>query len=227
MTDDVPPTLCFGIFEADVRSGELRRRGVRVRLQFQPFLVLRTLLEQAGEVVTREDLRRAIWPKALFVDFEMGLNRAVSKLRRALGDTARNPRFVETLPHVGYRFVAPVARRESGIRFGDRSRRWSCYLAWSGRESLLFDGTNVIGRAEDADVRIDEDTVSRRHARIVVKGKSAVLEDLGSRNGTFVQGHPVEEPRPLANGSEIRFGSLPVLFRMASPSRTTRPARQS
>jgi TolB-like protein/DNA-binding winged helix-turn-helix (wHTH) protein/Flp pilus assembly protein TadD len=100
----------FGVFEADIRSGELRKHGVRIKLQDQPFGVLVMLLERAGEVVTREELRKKLWPEDVFVDFDQGLNKAVNKLREALGDTADNPRFVETIPRRGYRFIAPVHR---------------------------------------------------------------------------------------------------------------------
>jgi DNA-binding winged helix-turn-helix (wHTH) protein len=97
----------FGVFEADFEAGELRKNGVRIRLQEQPFQVLAALLERAGQVVTREELRQKIWPADTFVDFDHSLNTAVNKIREALGDSASNPRFVETLARRGYRFIAP------------------------------------------------------------------------------------------------------------------------
>src|SRR6266403_4053189 len=100
--------LRFGVFEVDVRAGELRKQGVRVKLQEQPFHVLTVLLQCAGEVVTREELRNQNWPADTFVDFDNSLNTAVNKLREALGDSADNPRFIETLPRRGYRFITPV-----------------------------------------------------------------------------------------------------------------------
>ena len=98
----------FGVFELDLASGELRKSGVKVRLQEQPFQVLKALLERPGEVVSREELQQRLWPDDTFVDFEGGLSTAVQKIRQALGDSSSNPRFVETLPKRGYRFVAPV-----------------------------------------------------------------------------------------------------------------------
>ena len=98
----------FGVFEADVHAAELRRNGRKVRLQDQPFQILLMLLEQPGEVVTRDTLRASLWPVDTFVDFDHGLNAAVKRLRDALGDSAENPRFVETLARRGYRFIAPV-----------------------------------------------------------------------------------------------------------------------
>jgi TolB-like protein/DNA-binding winged helix-turn-helix (wHTH) protein/Tfp pilus assembly protein PilF len=98
----------FGVFEVDIESGELRRHGLKVRLPEQSFQILRTLLMRPGDMVTREELRQVLWPVETFVDFEVGLNSAVRKLREALDDSAENPRFVETVPRRGYRFVAPV-----------------------------------------------------------------------------------------------------------------------
>ena len=101
-------TRRFGVFELDLRAGELRRSGIRVKLQEQPFQVLALLLEQPGEVVTREDLRNRLWPADTFVDFDHSLNAAIKRLRNALGDSAENPTFVETVARRGYRFLAPV-----------------------------------------------------------------------------------------------------------------------
>ncbi len=98
----------FGQYEVDVASGELRKSGVKIRLQEQPFQVLVALLERPGEVVTREELQRRLWPADTFVDFDHSLNTAINKLRDALGDTANNARFIETLARRGYRFIAPV-----------------------------------------------------------------------------------------------------------------------
>jgi cholera toxin transcriptional activator len=101
-------TYRFGLYEADVASGELRKNGSKLRLQEQPFQVLVALLERPGEVFTREELRQRLWPADTFVDFDHSLNTAINKLRDALGDTASNPRFIETLARRGYRFIAPV-----------------------------------------------------------------------------------------------------------------------
>jgi tetratricopeptide (TPR) repeat protein/DNA-binding winged helix-turn-helix (wHTH) protein len=98
----------FGVIEADLRSGELRKHGLKVKIQEQPFRVLAMLLEQPGQIVTREELRKKLWPTDTFVDFEHGLNAAINKLRGALGDPADNPRCVETLHRRGYRFIAPL-----------------------------------------------------------------------------------------------------------------------
>ncbi len=106
---DLHRILCFGSFEVDVVSGELRRQGLKIRLQDQPFRLLVLLLDHAGEVVTREKVRETLWPAETHVDFDHSLNTAARKLREALGDSAEAPRYVETIARRGYRFIAPVA----------------------------------------------------------------------------------------------------------------------
>jgi len=115
----------FGIFEADLRTGELTKLGKRVRLQEQPFQLLAMLLEKPGELVTREELRNRLWPKTI-VEFDHGLNKAISKVREALGDSAENPRFIETVASRGYRFLADVVLVHGGqpeTIAGDLARR--------------------------------------------------------------------------------------------------------
>ena len=105
----VAPVVRFGTFEVNLHSRELRKHGMRIRLEEKPFQILELLLERAGNVVTRRTLRERLWPDTV-VSYEHGLNTAVNKLRDLLGDSARSPRFVETLPRLGYRFIAPVVK---------------------------------------------------------------------------------------------------------------------
>jgi DNA-binding winged helix-turn-helix (wHTH) protein len=104
----------FGVFEANADSGELRKQGIRIKLNVQPFQVLLMLLERPNEILTRDEIARALWPDGTFVDFDHGVNSAVNRIRDALGDQARNPRFIETLARRGYRFVAPVHTTPEG-----------------------------------------------------------------------------------------------------------------
>jgi DNA-binding winged helix-turn-helix (wHTH) protein len=111
MTDPGPARRYrFGTFEADAATGELRRQGIRIKLNTQPFQVLLLLLDRPGQLLTREEISRELWPGGTFVDFEHGVNSAVNRIREALGDKANAPRFIETLARRGYRFVAPVER---------------------------------------------------------------------------------------------------------------------
>src|SRR5437763_16466281 len=108
-TEHQVPAYRFGAFELYTRSGDLRKRGIRIKLQDQPREILLLLLDKAGEVVTREQIQKHLWPDSTFVDFDNAINSAVRKLRDALGDTAENPRFIEMLARRGYRFIAPVS----------------------------------------------------------------------------------------------------------------------
>src|SRR5215469_13580416 len=107
-TPSTPRLVRFGIFEADLSAGELRKGGSKIRLQEQPLQILAMLLERPGQIVTREELRSRLWPGDTFVDFEHGVNSGVARLRDALGDSADNPHYIETLPRRGYRLIASV-----------------------------------------------------------------------------------------------------------------------
>src|SRR5260221_7473225 len=107
-TTENSPVVQFGLFELDLQARELRKSGLRIKLQDQPFQILASLLERPGEIVTREELQKRLWPADTFVDFDLSLNSAVKKLRQALNDDSDNPRFIETLYRRGYRFIGPV-----------------------------------------------------------------------------------------------------------------------
>src|SRR5438094_4453451 len=107
-SSSVPPTLRFGVFELDPQAGELRKKGMKIRLQGQPVEILAMLLQRPGETITREELQKKLWPVDTFVDFEQGLNNAIKRLRASLDDSAENPHFIETLPRHGYRFIGSV-----------------------------------------------------------------------------------------------------------------------
>ena len=221
----------FGIFEVDLETGELRRKGLKLRLQEQPFQVLKMLLERPGELVRREDLRQRLWPEVLFADFEPGLNKAVHKVRLALGDSADNPRFVETLAGRGYRFIATL---EGNGRTADTPRDPASLarpapfrVTWDGQTIPLSEGCNTIGREHDSTICIHLASVSRRHARIHVSGEKATLEDLGSKNGTRLKGRRIHSLSPLADGDEIRVGSARLLFEGGSSLSATQTARDT
>ena len=215
----------FGVFELDLRTGELRKRGVKVPLQDQPFQVLAMLVARPGDLVTREELRAALWKDAVFVDFDHGLNKAVGKIRHALGDLAESPRFVETLERRGYRFIAPVERSDEagparGAADGHAPARL-VHVVWNDRAIALAVGTHVIGRDPDAAVWIESSVVSRRHAHIAVHEQGVTIEDLGSHNGTFVNGERLAAARPLAHGDEIRIGPATLILHDSPASDAT------
>ena len=197
--------MAFGSFVVDRRTGELWRNGTPIPLQEQPFRVLALLLERPGHLVTREDIRKRVWPASVFTDFEHGLNKAVNKLRHALGDVAADPRYVETLPRRGYRFVAPLLEAKTPRPAGFR-------LLHAGMSYPLSPGPNLIGRDPASTLCLDASSVSRRHAEILVSEEGAVVRDLGSKNGTFHGNARVRDSSVLADGDEIRIGTVRVLF---------------
>ena len=155
----------FGLFEADLEQRVLTRAGLRVRLQEQPFQVLAMLLERPGELVTREEIGKALWPANTFVEFDDGLNTAVKKLRNALGDEADNPRFIETVPRKGYRFIAPVARIRLA-RPADPSTDWA--------ENLTSPAPSMAG--PEPDVREEQGPAGgRRRVSVILLSLSAVV----------------------------------------------------
>ncbi len=171
------------------------------------------LADHAGEVLPRERILAAVWPDRYVA--EEVLTRAVRELRRTLGDDARSPRFVETIHKRGYRLVAEV-RREAAAPVAARPPdpgTDSCFLLFGEEVLPLREGATVIGRGTDADVRLVVPRMSRRHARIVVDGGRAVIEDLGSKNGTWVRGARLREPTRLENGDRVLLGSIELVFR--------------
>ena len=130
--------LRFGAYEFDPQAGELRKQGIRIRLEGQPLAILRMLLDRPGKLVTREDLQKTLWPANTFVDFEHSLNAAIKRLRGALNDSANAPRYVETLAGRGYRFMAPVdgapalsgASADAGLEVESESKPSSGYHQW-------------------------------------------------------------------------------------------------
>lgn len=218
-----PRAVRFGVFELDLRTGELRRKGVKVALQEQPFEVLAMLVAQPGELVTREALRGALWPESVFVDFDHGLNKAVGKIRDALGDLAESPRYVETLERRGYRFIAPVEPVASRTEPPppEPGERIVARLCWSGQSLPLAQGEHIIGRDLAAAIWLESPTVSRRHARLVVTASAVTVEDLGSRNGTSVNGRPADARVPLESGDEIVVGQTRLIVYLSPTFDTT------
>jgi TolB-like protein/DNA-binding winged helix-turn-helix (wHTH) protein/Tfp pilus assembly protein PilF len=157
----VPQVVRFGVFDVDLKAGELRKKGVRVRLQEQPLQVLSLLLQQPGQIVTREEFRRRLWNDGVIVDFDHSLNTTINKLREALGDSADAPRFIETLPRRGYRFVYPITGAPSESRKSEkppaRWRRWAVFAAIPlavllGILALHSDDLRLLGRPAAVDV---------------------------------------------------------------------------
>ena len=181
-----PRIVRFGPFEVNFTTGELRKKGMRVSLQPQPFEVLSMLLEEPGRLVSRDQLASRLWPGDVFVDVDHGVNKAINKLRAVLDDAGAAPRFVETLPRRGYRFIAPVTPLPESADDGRSASRFLC----EGRTILLAFGTHIIGRDEAAEISSDSQTLSRRHARIVHHARAD-----SARGSRQQERHPRERRR--------------------------------
>ena len=200
--------LRFGDCVFDRGARELRRGGDRVALTPKAFRFLELVLERRPEAVSRAELHDALWPDTHVS--VASLARVATDLRKALGDDARDPRYIRTLHGFGYVFAGEAGDQEEGAPGSDGR---ACRLVWGGREIPMVEGPNVIGRAPDAAIWIDSTKVSRHHAQIVVAGGRATLEDLGSKNGTFLRGRRLEAPAELSDGDLIGVGSAVFRFR--------------
>jgi TolB-like protein/DNA-binding winged helix-turn-helix (wHTH) protein/Tfp pilus assembly protein PilF len=204
------PPIRFGVFEVDVQSGELRRQGTRVKLQEQPFQALALLLEHPGKVLTREEFQKKLWPNNTFVDFDRGLNKAINRLREALGDDADNPRFIETLPQRGYRFIAPVqsppAPHPAIPEHSPSRRRW--YVAGAGM--LLAVG--LVALAANVGGVLDRLMPQRVRPRIT----SLVVLPLANLSADPAQMHFSDAMTDELIGAIASISSLRVISRTSS-----------
>ena len=204
----------FGEFVLDPQRRQLFRGEEAVHLTPKAFELLGLLLDRRPQAVGRDELESRVWGRTHVA--ETSVAGVVAELRRALGDHERPPRFIRTVHGFGYAFCGTVEGAPETPGAGEVVYR----IAWQRREVSLHPGVNLLGRESDAVAWIDSSTVSRRHARIVVGTEGAVLEDLGSRNGTFVGGRRIEAPVPLHDRDEIRLGSVTMTFRVWTASET-------
>ena len=206
---DSPMRIAFGDCILDTGSRELLRNGVPVHLPPKAFHLLLILLAERPQALAKDDLMERLWP-GTFVT-EANLSNLVADLRRAIGDDPRRPRFIRTVHGFGYTWRGaaemlpdlPAAPADHVYR-----------LEWMGREVPLDPGANVLGRVQDAIVWIVDPAVSRRHAQIVVDGRGATLEDLGSKNGTRLKGIRITGAVSIEDGDEIELGGTKMIFRV-------------
>ena len=196
---------------------QLLRREEPVPVSPKAFDLLGTLIARRPNAVSKTELRERLWPS--IVVSEANLPSLVAELRRVLGEVAARPRYLRTVPRFGYAFCGPAQdpdRREGPTPASGPSYR----VLWAGREIELGPGENILGRAPEAVVWVDHPSVSRRHARILVSAVGAEIEDLGSKNGTFVQKRRIDATAPLADGEQVLLGSALVVFRAVRPAST-------
>jgi DNA-binding winged helix-turn-helix (wHTH) protein len=209
--------LQFGDCTLDLTTRELLRSGKAVHVEPKAFRLLELLVRTRPRALSKDELQNELWPKT-FVS-ERNLARLVLVLRTLIGDHAREPRYIRTVHGYGYAFsgeVTDLSRGRRGLASGVQ-----CRLIWGEREISLVEGENILGRDPDAVVWIDRNSVSRRHARIVLAGDTAILEDLGSKNGTYLSGRRIAKPAPLSSGDEIKIGAACLVFRVYRSTGTT------
>jgi DNA-binding winged helix-turn-helix (wHTH) protein len=197
--------LSFGDCLFDAGTRQLFRAGREVPLSPKALALLELLLSQRPRAVSKQQISEHLWPKT-FVS-ESNLTSLMTELRTALGDEAGAPRYVRTHHRFGYAFCGQCEAPADGA---DTHYR----LFLDDRQVTLREGENVLGRAEEAAVFLDSDTVSRRHARIGIVGSTATVEDLGSKNGTILRGQPLRRPEPLKDGDELQLGAVRMTFRV-------------
>jgi DNA-binding winged helix-turn-helix (wHTH) protein len=210
-------TICFGPFALDLETRQLTRGAAEIHLTPKAFELLVTLIVDRPKVLSKAALQQRLWPETFVA--EANLSNLVAEIREALGDRARMPLFVRTAHGFGYAFCGDATTLQIGAR-NPEPHQTSCWLEWGRRRFPLTAGENVVGRDPDVDVRFDASTVSRRHARLVVTPERAVLEDFGSKNGTFRGGERITAPVVLADGDAIGIGSLLVTFHVRGPGST-------
>jgi len=202
-------TFRFDRFTLDGDTRRLLLGSEEVHLSPKALHLLLVLVENRHRAVSRADLQKELWPSTYVLD--TNLASLIKEIRRALGDTADTPKFVRTVHRFGYWFIGELRDGASPQSGNVTTRYW---LIWAARQIPVTEGTHVLGRAPDASVWIDAPGISRHHARLVLEGEQAMLEDLGSKNGTYVGEERVTAPRRLDDGDQIRLGPVVITFRI-------------
>ncbi len=198
--------VAFNDFTLDSATRELRRGGEPLRISPKGFELLVRLTEASPRALSKREILELVWP-GTFIS-EATLAALIAELRALLDDDARKPRFIRTVYGFGYAFSAEV------IAAGQTKSALVARLIWGGREISLSPGPNIIGRGNDSVAWVDDVSVSRHHARISISDTVSTIEDLGSKNGTFLGGKRIREEQSLADGDRVIFGRVPMIFRL-------------
>jgi DNA-binding winged helix-turn-helix (wHTH) protein len=205
----------------DLDTRQVRRGALLVPLSPKAFSLLELLALQRPKAISKAELHKALWPDTFVTD--TNLANLVAELRAALGDDAHESRIIRTVPRFGYAFCAEARSTGGGMTASQQDGSDQPRLVWGRRVIALEWGENLIGRDRSAAVWINDESVSRRHARVMVGENGVFLEDLGSKNGTFLRGDPVKKATALEDGDEFTVGEMtaPVRFhRLGSPVST-------
>ncbi|HEX4441728.1 MAG TPA: FHA domain-containing protein [Thermoanaerobaculia bacterium] len=214
-------TFRFGNLTLDTESRALTRDGRPIAISPKAFKLLQILLEERPRAIPKAELHRRLWPDT--VVSEVNLPTLIAEIRQAIGDGARAPEFIRTVYGYGYAFCGSAVAMSRDGRLAVPSDQ-VFRLLWGQREVALSEGENVLGRGTDSLVWIDAQSVSRRHARVMVASGLATLEDLGSKNGTFVNGIRLASPIALRDGDELRIGNVPMTLKVYTKPSSTETA---
>ena len=216
--------LTFGEFTFDPDQRLLIRGSAAVHLGPKAFDLLQALIERRPKVVPKAALIERLWPKTFVA--ENNLATLITELRTALDDDAREPRVIRTAHGVGYAFVAAAVETGTPPHSGHDDRPLSDWLLVWGHTSLpLLEGENIVGRPAHGVIGLDALTVSRQHALIRTEGERATVEDLGSKNGTWIGSVRISSPQPVRHGDEMRFGTVLVKLVRSASDASTRTAQ--
>ena len=213
----------FGDCELDTAQRLLLRHGSIKPLSPRAYQLLELLVDRRPEAIAKNELVEHLWPRTFVSD--ASLHNLIAEVRAAIGDSPRASRYIRTVPRYGYAFkgevrFAPTARLPESLLVKPR-------LVSKRAEWVLGEGTTFVGRDRDCIIRIESHTVSRRHARIVVTHEKTTVEDLGSKNGTLVNGTPINGPAVLKDGDEVQVGSTLVTYRLTDTIASTRTLRRA
>ena len=212
-----PMRQTFGNCNFDRSRRELTRHGEAVHAAPKLLALLELLIDAAPRAVTKAEVHTALWPETFVA--ETTLTSLVAELRTAIGDDARAPRLVRTIHGYGYAFIGEVVNAPHSADPLDDLQTFRIVLG--EREFLLSRGVYILGRSPSAAIFVDDSGVSRHHARITIGSDGAVLEDLASKNGTILNGQPIDGPTPLVDGSAIVLGATALRFRVLAPPTST------
>lgn len=215
-------SLRFGDCAFDVEGRQLCRAGKAVPLTPKAFQLLELMLARRPKAVSKAEIYERLWP-ATFVS-EVNLARLMFEIRSALGDSAARPRYVRTVRGFGYAFCGDVKEVGGSPHERDVDAPWYALIEGE-REIPLCQGENLIGRSRQDAVTLQSTSVSRRHARLVITSEGARIEDLDSKNGTFVNGRRTEGAVPLVDGDALRVGMVKMTFRVIPPEAPTTSVR--
>ena len=210
----------FGDCRLDLEARTLSRNGRDVHLLPKPFELLRILIDARPRPISKSELIERVWPGRFMSD--ASLTRAVNQVRAAVGDMTRDGGIIRTVHGYGYAFAADIV--DERIPTGEASPRQTCWIVMGRRSFPLPEGEHIVGREPNASIWLDSPRVSRRHARLVVRGERAVVEDLASKNGTFVQGVRIRGPVTVDPGDRIQVGPFALTFHVGVDSRSTESA---